>query len=155
MSTIVHANEADATAAMASGQMVANSISVAQSFSNSTPSVLRDSHGNRAGESSRFGVLVGDGGADCQEDQKFLNWDIPMSTIVHANEADATAAMASGQMVANWAPARLLRRFEGAESSDPVSMNFGRVSVGGVREVPTAHSCLPCQPTRPMRLFFF
>jgi hypothetical protein len=33
-------------------------------------------------------------------DQKFLNWDIPMSTIVHANEADATAAMASGQMVA-------------------------------------------------------
>ncbi|CAG8904762.1 unnamed protein product [Penicillium egyptiacum] len=34
-------------------------------------------------------------------DQKFLNWDVPMSTIVHANQADATAAMASGQMIAN------------------------------------------------------
>lgn len=34
-------------------------------------------------------------------DQKFLGWDIPMSTIVHANQADATAAMASGQMIAN------------------------------------------------------
>ena len=34
-------------------------------------------------------------------DQKFLNWDVPMSSIVHANEADATAAMASGQMIAN------------------------------------------------------
>jgi hypothetical protein len=34
-------------------------------------------------------------------DQKFLGWDIPMSTIVHANEADATAAMASGQTIAN------------------------------------------------------
>ncbi|KAJ5449101.1 hypothetical protein N7445_003922 [Penicillium cf. griseofulvum] len=34
-------------------------------------------------------------------DQKFLGWDIPMSTIVHANEADATAAMAQGQSIAN------------------------------------------------------
>lgn len=34
-------------------------------------------------------------------DEKFLGWDIPMSSIVHANEADATAAMAAGQMIAN------------------------------------------------------
>ncbi|KAJ5202709.1 hypothetical protein N7449_004788 [Penicillium cf. viridicatum] len=34
-------------------------------------------------------------------DEKFLGWDIAMSSIVHANEADATAAMASGQMIAN------------------------------------------------------
>ncbi|KAJ5375018.1 hypothetical protein N7517_007024 [Penicillium concentricum] len=34
-------------------------------------------------------------------DQKFLGWDIPMSTIVHANEADATASMAQGQSIAN------------------------------------------------------
>ncbi|KAL4983810.1 hypothetical protein BDW68DRAFT_181257 [Aspergillus falconensis] len=34
-------------------------------------------------------------------DAEFLGWDIPMSTIVHANEADATAAMAQGQSIAN------------------------------------------------------
>ncbi|KAF7527782.1 hypothetical protein PCG10_002253 [Penicillium crustosum] len=34
-------------------------------------------------------------------DEKFLGWDIAMSTIVHANEADATASMASGQSIAN------------------------------------------------------
>lgn len=34
-------------------------------------------------------------------DEQFLGWDIPMSTIVHANEADATVAMAQGQMIAN------------------------------------------------------
>ncbi|KAF7159493.1 hypothetical protein CNMCM5623_004831 [Aspergillus felis] len=34
-------------------------------------------------------------------DQEFLGWDIPMSTIVHANQADATVAMASGQSIAN------------------------------------------------------
>ncbi|KGO78396.1 hypothetical protein PITC_068590 [Penicillium italicum] len=34
-------------------------------------------------------------------DQKFLDWDVPMSTIVHANQADATASMAAGQSIAN------------------------------------------------------
>lgn len=34
-------------------------------------------------------------------DQQFLGWDIPMSTVTHANEADATVAMAQGQMIAN------------------------------------------------------
>ncbi|KAI9046033.1 uncharacterized protein KD926_005980 [Aspergillus affinis] len=34
-------------------------------------------------------------------DQEFLGWDIAMSTVTHANEADATVAMASGQMIAN------------------------------------------------------
>lgn len=34
-------------------------------------------------------------------DAEFLGWDIPMSTIVHANQADATAAMAQGQSIAN------------------------------------------------------
>lgn len=34
-------------------------------------------------------------------DQEFLGWDIPMSTITHANEADATVAMASGNTIAN------------------------------------------------------
>ncbi|CAI7645681.1 unnamed protein product [Penicillium glandicola] len=34
-------------------------------------------------------------------DEQFLGWDIPMSTIVHANEADATVAMAQGQSIAN------------------------------------------------------
>ncbi|KAL4813318.1 hypothetical protein BDW67DRAFT_187876 [Aspergillus spinulosporus] len=34
-------------------------------------------------------------------DAEFLGWDIPMSTIVHANGADATVAMAQGQMIAN------------------------------------------------------
>ncbi|KAJ0421251.1 hypothetical protein BJY00DRAFT_323298 [Aspergillus carlsbadensis] len=34
-------------------------------------------------------------------DEEFLGWDIPMSQIVHANEADATVAMAQGQSVAN------------------------------------------------------
>ncbi|KAJ5103582.1 hypothetical protein N7532_004111 [Penicillium argentinense] len=34
-------------------------------------------------------------------DEQFLGWDIPMSTIVHANEADATVAMAQGQFIAN------------------------------------------------------
>ncbi|OJJ03843.1 hypothetical protein ASPVEDRAFT_43347 [Aspergillus versicolor CBS 583.65] len=34
-------------------------------------------------------------------DEEFLGWDISMSTIVHANEAEATVAMAQGQMVAN------------------------------------------------------
>lgn len=34
-------------------------------------------------------------------DEQFLGWDIPMSTITHANEADATVAMAQGQMIAN------------------------------------------------------
>lgn len=34
-------------------------------------------------------------------DQEFLGWDIPMSTIVHANQADATVAMASGQTISN------------------------------------------------------
>ncbi|KAL4921160.1 hypothetical protein BDW62DRAFT_198174 [Aspergillus aurantiobrunneus] len=34
-------------------------------------------------------------------DEEFLGWDIAMSTIVHANEAEATVAMAQGQMLAN------------------------------------------------------
>lgn len=34
-------------------------------------------------------------------DEEFLGWDISMSTIVHANEAEATVAMAQGQMIAN------------------------------------------------------
>jgi hypothetical protein len=34
-------------------------------------------------------------------DQEFLGWDIAMSPITHANEADATVAIASGQTVAN------------------------------------------------------
>ncbi|KAL4745593.1 hypothetical protein BDW72DRAFT_198511 [Aspergillus terricola var. indicus] len=34
-------------------------------------------------------------------DAEFLGWDIPMSTVVHANEADATVAMAQGQSIAN------------------------------------------------------
>lgn len=34
-------------------------------------------------------------------DEKFLGWDIAMSSIVHANEADATASMAQGQSIAN------------------------------------------------------
>ncbi|KAK4864866.1 hypothetical protein LT330_001489 [Penicillium expansum] len=34
-------------------------------------------------------------------DEKFLGWDVPMSTIVHANQADATASMAAGQSLAN------------------------------------------------------
>lgn len=34
-------------------------------------------------------------------DEDFLGWDVPMSTVVHANEADATVAMAAGQMIAN------------------------------------------------------
>ncbi|OJJ52557.1 hypothetical protein ASPSYDRAFT_95648 [Aspergillus sydowii CBS 593.65] len=34
-------------------------------------------------------------------DEEFLGWDIAMSTIVHANEAEATVAMAQGQTVAN------------------------------------------------------
>ncbi|EKV04760.1 ArfGap-domain-containing protein [Penicillium digitatum] len=34
-------------------------------------------------------------------DQKFLDWDIAMSSIVHANEADATVSMAAGQSIAN------------------------------------------------------
>ncbi|PYH92526.1 hypothetical protein BO71DRAFT_400436 [Aspergillus ellipticus CBS 707.79] len=34
-------------------------------------------------------------------DLDFLGWDIAMSTIVHANQADATVAIASGQMIAN------------------------------------------------------
>ena len=36
----------------------------------------------------------------------------------------------------NWAPPRLPRRLEGANSLDPVSMNFGGESVGGDRETP-------------------
>lgn len=34
-------------------------------------------------------------------DQEFLGWDIAMSTITHANEADATVAMAQGQTITN------------------------------------------------------
>ncbi|EAU32136.1 conserved hypothetical protein [Aspergillus terreus NIH2624] len=34
-------------------------------------------------------------------DEDFLGWDIAMSTIMHANEADATVAIAQGQMIAN------------------------------------------------------
>ncbi|KAL5360548.1 hypothetical protein BJX96DRAFT_175402 [Aspergillus floccosus] len=34
-------------------------------------------------------------------DEEFLGWDIAMSTITHANEADATVAIAQGQMIAN------------------------------------------------------
>ncbi|PLB51444.1 hypothetical protein P170DRAFT_422458 [Aspergillus steynii IBT 23096] len=34
-------------------------------------------------------------------DQEFLGWDIPMSTITHANEADATVAMSAGNTIAN------------------------------------------------------
>lgn len=34
-------------------------------------------------------------------DQEFLGWDIAMSTVTHANGADATVAMASGSTIAN------------------------------------------------------
>lgn len=44
--------------ASAIGQRVAN---------NRTPLVLRDCHGDRAGEGSSFGVLVADGGSDTKE----------------------------------------------------------------------------------------
>ncbi|PYI07082.1 hypothetical protein BO78DRAFT_103787 [Aspergillus sclerotiicarbonarius CBS 121057] len=34
-------------------------------------------------------------------DSDFLGWDIAMSTVTHANQADATIAIASGQMIAD------------------------------------------------------
>ncbi|PWY90014.1 hypothetical protein BO70DRAFT_426411 [Aspergillus heteromorphus CBS 117.55] len=34
-------------------------------------------------------------------DLDFLGWDVSMSTVVHANEAAATVAIAAGQMIAN------------------------------------------------------
>lgn len=34
-------------------------------------------------------------------DQEFLDWDIPMSTVLYANQRDATVALAGGQMVAD------------------------------------------------------
>ncbi|GES65004.1 hypothetical protein ATEIFO6365_0009049900 [Aspergillus terreus] len=74
-------------------------------FSNATADIAHSARKLHANEHS--GSLHKPGKRSSAEfiiplpDEDFLGWDIAMSTIMHANEADATVAIAQGQMIAN------------------------------------------------------
>ncbi|CAI7636813.1 unnamed protein product [Penicillium discolor] len=66
-----------------------------------SPPKFIETGSNDSAPSRRLGKRAGAQFIIPLPDEKFLGWDLSMSTIVHANEADATAAMAAGQMIAN------------------------------------------------------